>query len=72
MAPKVPVRKAFAGAMLAAILTTTMPAIEQIKPTDANIRGRVIKASLPVADKNSSEARLIVEAIAIVAIIAPQ
>ena len=72
VAPIVPVRKATSGDLREVLLTSWIPANEQRIPTDASARGRNISLlwSPPASDPIKSADN--VDAIAIVAIIAPQ
>ena len=69
--PMVPVRNAFSGDEEENIFTSMIPMTEQMRPADASARGKNINACrLPPRSVNNAVA--IVEAIAMVAMMAPQ
>ena len=68
--PTVPMRSAVCGDFDETLRTMKMPMIEHSRPVDASPSGRNIRASR--APRLSITLRDIVEAIAMVAIIAPQ
>ena len=69
-APMVPARRAFSGELADIRRTRAMPRMEQIRPMEASARGRNISAAWsPMLARTVA---LMVEAMAMVAIIEPQ
>ena len=69
-AASVPARSAFSGALSDDLLTRKMPPMEHSSPREASCSGSPISICCP--PRGSLAARVMVDAIAIVAIIAPQ